>query len=457
VPLQGFALLKHLRVFRLHLPIFLKDLILNENSIMKKKTQTIFLILVILLMTYNAMGIHRFPKPEFESGYTQPATQKTAPRSAALGYIDLTVLLGCLSLMTWLVISKRSRKAVFWLSMFSLLYFGFYRKGCICPVGSIQNITLALFNPQYKIPLTAIAFFIFPIGFTLFYGRTFCAGVCPLGAIQDLFVLRPVRLSSWVQSLLGLIPFIYLGLAVLFAATGSDFIVCRYDPFVGFFRHNASFMMFFIGGVFLLTGVFIARPYCRFLCPYGVILNLVSRFSKKHITISPASCVNCRLCETACPVDAINRPTGVKVHEDNRILVKRLAVYCMITPFLVVVCSWTASKYYESFAKVNFKVRLANELMMASKNETGQNSIEITTFLSSGKPVEKLYEEAAAIVDRFHTGSWIFGGVIGLVFGITLARLTLFQYRNEYSINKAACLSCARCVDYCPVKAEIKE
>jgi NAD-dependent dihydropyrimidine dehydrogenase PreA subunit len=124
----------------------------------------------------------------------------------------------------------------------------------------------------------------------------------------------------------------------------------------------------------------------------------------------------------------------------------------MITPLLVIACGWTASKYHESLAKVNFKVRLANELMMASANEPGQNSIEITTFLSSGKPVEKLYEEAAAIVDRFYTGSWIFGGFIGLVFGITLSRLTLFQYRTEYAINKATCLSCTRCVDYCPVK-----
>ena len=146
------------------------------------------------------------------------------------------------------------------MSIFSLLYFGFYRKGCICPVGSLQNVTLALFDHTYNIPLVAIAFFIIPIGFTLFYGRTFCAGVCPLGAIQDLFVIKPISMKPWVRYLLGILPFIYLGLAVLYAATGTDFIICRYDPFVEFFRHNGSFMMFAIGGALLLIGVVIARP-----------------------------------------------------------------------------------------------------------------------------------------------------------------------------------------------------
>jgi len=336
--------------------------------------------------------------------------------------------------------------------IFSLLYFGFYRKGCICPVGSLQNVTLALFNPEYSLPINGILFFIIPLAYTLFFGRTFCAGVCPLGAIQDVFALRPVSLKSWVQSLLGLIPFIYLGLAILFAATGSDFIVCRYDPFVGFFRHNASFMMFAIGGILLLISVFIARPYCRFLCPYGVLLNLVSRFSKKHLAIAPSTCISCRLCENSCPFGAIDKPTGAKYKEPNNVLVKRLILYLLITPFLMAITGWTASRYYESMAKVNFKVRLANEILLSSSSDASATPLEITAFRSSGNSVEQLYAEAETILNQFYIGSWFLGGFIGLVFGLTLARLTLVPYKTDYTTNKGTCFSCARCVDYCPVK-----
>ena len=421
---------------------------------MKKRATYFILVLVISLFTLNIYA-QRFPAPEFENNHKIPPTQISKAQPAILEYLDIAVFLGVMSLITWVILKKRSRRMVFWISVFSLLYFGFYRKGCICPVGSLQNIAMAIFDPHYVIPVTAIIFFITPLAFTLLFGRTFCAGVCPLGAIQDLVALRPVSLKPWIRYLLGLIPFIYLGLAVLFAATGTDFIICRYDPFVGFFRHNATYLMFIIGGALLLTGIFIARPYCRFLCPYGVLLNLASRVSRRHLSIAPGTCINCRLCENACPYDAIDKPTGLGVKNDNRELVKKLIVYCLVTPALVVLCGWTVSKYHEDFAHVNFKVRLAQELMtLDRKSETVAIPAEVTAFQASGQQVENLYKETAAIVKRFYTGSWIMGGFIGLVFGLTLARLTLFRYQNEYLANKGNCLSCARCLPYCPVKGE---
>lgn len=420
---------------------------------MNRKVQYILFVVFVSLLTYNAFGVQRFPRPEFESGYETPATQVTKVQAVVFEYLDLAVFIAVMSLITWLILKKRSRRAVFWLSIFSLLYFGFYRKGCICPVGSLQNITLAIFNPEYQIPITAIAFFVLPLGYTLFFGRTFCAGVCPLGAIQDIFALRPISLKPWIRYLLGLIPFVYLGLAVLYAATGSDFVICRYDPFVGFFRHNGSSQMFIIGGILLVTGVFIARPYCRFFCPYGVLLNLVSRFSRRHLQIAPAACINCRLCEHACPFDAIDKPTGLGVKNDNRELVKKMILYFLITPALVVLGGWTVSRYHEDLAKVNFKVRLANTMMAAEANrEEMVIPDEITAFRSSGTPAEALYKEAASIVADFRTGGWIMGGFLGLVFGLTLARLTIYRYRNEYVANKGNCFSCARCLPYCPVK-----
>jgi ferredoxin len=412
-----------------------------------------FILLILFSSLALTISAQRFPAPEFETGHKIPPTQITKIQPAILEYLDIVVFLSTLSLITWVILKKRSRRLVFWISIFSLLYFGFYRKGCICPVGSVQNISLALFDPHYAIPITAILFFITPLAFTLFFGRTFCAGVCPLGAIQDLVALRPISLKSWIRSLLGLIPFIYLGLAILFAATGTDFIVCRYDPFVGFFRHNGSSLMFSIGGILLVTGVFIARPYCRFFCPYGVLLNLVSRFSRRHVSIANGKCINCRLCENACPFDAIDKPTGLEVKNDNRDLVKKLIIYGLITPVLVIVSGWTTSQYHQDFARVNFKVRLAEEMMNVTADPDAVTMPdEVTAFQSNETPVEQLYKEAQLIIHKFHTGSWIIGGFIGLVFGLTLARLVIYRYRNDYQTNKAECFSCARCVPYCPVK-----
>ena len=206
----------------------------------------------------------RFPKPEFGTGYHQPTPVTPEPRALALEYTDVVVLMIVLSLASWLAVWKRSRRGMLWLSVFTLLYFGFYRDGCICSIGSIQNVVLTIFDPGYAISITTLLFFLLPLVFTLYFGRTFCAGACPLGAIQDLIIIKPIPVAQWLRKILGLIPYLYLSLAVLFAATGTDFIICRYDPFVGIFRMDAAFHMVVLGIAFLLMGMFVARPYCRF-------------------------------------------------------------------------------------------------------------------------------------------------------------------------------------------------
>ena len=300
---------------------------------MKKRLAIILLLILVSVQIFNSFAIQRFPKPEFESGHTQPPTITPDPRSHALAVLDVFVLVAALSVVSWLVIKKRSRNGVFWMSVFAILYFGFFREGCVCSVGSLQNVTLALFNPEYSIPITVIAFFILPLVYTLFFGRTFCAGVCPLGTLQDIFALKPMAIKSWLDKVLGVIPFVYLGLAILYAATSTDFVICRYDPFIGFFRLDATFMMFAIGAIFLLIGVFIARPYCRFLCPYGALLNLVSRVSKNHITITPTNCIQCKLCEDSCPFGAIDKPILLKDKEARPIAIKRFVLIGIIIHF----------------------------------------------------------------------------------------------------------------------------
>ena len=419
---------------------------------MKRIFTYIVLLVFVLIQALSVAAIERFPKPDFESGYETPLTITPDPRSEALAILDVFVLIAALAVTSWLVLKKRSRRGVFWMSIFSIAYFGFFRKGCVCAVGSVQYVVLALFNPEYSIPITVILFFAIPIIFTLFYGRTFCAGVCPLGAIQDIFLFKPIGLKPWFLKVLGLIPFLYLGLSVLYAATATDFVICRYDPFVGIFRLDATFMMFALGGVLLLIGVFVARPYCRVLCPYGVIRNLVSLVSKKNITITPSACIQCKLCEDSCPFDAIEKPVPAKEREDSKTAVSRMIRLAIIIPLLLLAGGFVGSQFHENLARVNPTVQLAQEII--NFDESQPESFEVTAFRSAGRSTEDLYKEAAIIVHRFYIGGWIFGGFIGLTFGLTLASLSIFRYREDYEPNKGTCLSCARCVDYCPVKEE---
>lgn len=422
---------------------------------MNRKIRRILLLIVFILsgsVASVSFAINRFPKPEFESGHQQPQTMMPVPRSVLMEYADAFVLLASLSLVTWFVLKKRNRKGVFYMTVFSVLYFGFYRKGCICAVGSIQNISMAMFNHDYVLPLTALIFFVLPLIFTLLFGRTFCAGVCPLGAIQDLVAFKPVTVRSWVEKMLGIIPFIYLAFAVLYSATATDFIICRYDPFVGFYRIDAGFGMLITGALMLFTGVFIARPYCRYLCPYGAILSIISRLSYRHMTITPAACINCRLCENSCPYGAINKPVTLKDKESNEVIVRRYFLFMILIPFLAVAGGFISSRFYHNLAMANKKVHLAYEIKNNSNfGVKNKEAVEITGFKSSGEPLIKLYSDADRIESEFYIGSWFLGAFIGLIFGFTLLGLSVFKYHTDYNPDKATCHSCARCMKYCPV------
>jgi polyferredoxin len=419
---------------------------------MMRITHIVIFIVLLLIPVGVVFGIERFPPPNFDSGYELPVTTVPEPRRDLYEYLDVAVLLAALSLSSYLALKKRSRRGVFILGIFALLYFGFWRQGCVCSIGAIQNITLALFDSNYTVPLTVIAFFLLPLIFTLFFGRAFCAAVCPLGAIQDVVALRPIKIPSWLGHALGLLVYIYLGAAVLFAATGSAFIICEYDPFVAFFRRSGSLNMLILGACFILIAVFVGRPYCRFLCPYSVLLNWVSRTSKWHVTITPDECIQCRLCEDSCPFDSIEKPTqetGTRNRSEGK---KRLAILIALLPVFIILTGWIGTRLGTSLSRVDATVSLAERIWLEDTGKVEGTTDASDAFRGTGQSTEELYAEALDLKNKFVFGGTIFGGFIGLVIGMKLIFLSVRRRRTDYEINRGTCVSCGRCFDYCPIE-----
>jgi polyferredoxin len=321
-----------------------------------------------------------------------------------------------MSFIAWAVVKKQLRWPVILTSIISVAYFGFFRHGCVCSIGAVQNVALALASSSYTLPLFVLLLFLLPIVFTLFFGRVFCAGVCPIGALQELVNVKNYKISKTITGVLKIFPWIYLGFALLFAITNSRFIICRFDPFVGIFRLGGELPLILFGVLLLIFSVFTGRPFCRFICPYGAILSLFARVSFFKIKITKKECINCQLCHNACPVDAIKPPYENKVKETRTVGVKRILRYMVFLPLMMIAGASVMYLLSDTLSQINKNVQLAD----------------------------------------FRLYAIFVGAFFGLVISITLINLSTKRTRKQYEIDNASCVACGRCFKCCPQGKKIK-
>jgi polyferredoxin len=408
------------------------------------------IVILWLCCAAGALSVQRFPPPEFETEHVIPTATQPPAREGGLDILDVLVLAAALGLASWLVLKKRSRKGIFVLMLFSLAYFGFWRLGCVCPIGAIGNVSLALGDASYVIPWVVLVFFMLPLVFTLFFGRTFCGSVCPLGAIQDVVLLKPLRVPAWLETTLRLCAWLYLSLAVLFAVTASAFVICRYDPFVAFFRFSANPALWVISFSMLVIALFVGRPYCRFLCPYGLILRQISRISKFRVTITPDECIHCRLCEDACPFGAIEKPTVEWPRDEHPRGRKRLALLMCLLPVMIAAGTFIGFMLHPKLACVHPTVQLAKRVRLEQAGVYKDTIDMSNAFYSSGQTLDDLYDTANEKQRQFALGGSVAGGFMGLVIGGTLLTHSIFWRRSGYEAQRAGCFACGRCYHYCP-------
>jgi FMN-binding domain. len=112
-------------------------------------------------------------------------------------------------------------------------------------------------------------------------GKNFyCNFVCPFGAMQELLGKIPLPKKNLPPKFMKkvtifkavLLIFIY---ASMISGLISDFTV--FEPFSAFKFEASSLPSLVIAAVFLIISLFISRPWCRFFCPTGTLINMFAR------------------------------------------------------------------------------------------------------------------------------------------------------------------------------------
>lgn len=397
-----------------------------------------------------ASAASRFPKPDFETDYVVDKIPNLAPDFAVSPLVDVLILAAALGMAALLVHRIRVRKWILFFGLICLGWFGFIRNGCFCPVGCIQNVAVALFT-GVRLPMAIALFFALPLIFALFFGRVFCSVVCPLGALQELFVVKPIRMPKAIDSVLRIIPLLVLSIGIVCAINGAGFIICRTDPFVGFFRKTASLPMLLTGMGVLLVGTVVARPYCRYFCPYGVLLGICSRIAWKPVEITKGDCVNCRLCVGMCPVDAIEAPRPALSDKVRGHQFKQFFYLLVFLPLIVVGAGGIGYLSGSGVAHLHPGVAMVDNWKSTAEEDYDLYPA-IEAFTRNGGTLQTAEKQADKIIKDFRMGSLWSGAFIGLILGLRLLVLSRLQGLKVHQTSRTQCVACGRCFAVCPAK-----
>ena len=411
----------------------------------------VLVLLLLLASVHTALGTERFPPPDF-SGHAVPQVVVPNPQPRTTDWLDVSVLALGLAAASWLSLKQRSRRGMVILSLVSLAYFGFWRRGCVCAIGSIQNVALGIADPTYAVPLAVIALFTLPLVVALVWGRGFCAGVCPHGALQDLVLVKPIKVPGWLDECLRVLPWVHLALAVLLAATGTLFLICKFDPFVGIFRMAGPRLMLVSGVALLVLSMFVGRPYCRYLCPYGALLGVAARFAKWRPTVTPGTCTQCRLCESTCPFGALNPPMPAKQGQQRVASGRqRIVMLAIMVPLAALLFGWVGGKVGLASLPLHPEGKLASLVLLQERGGLiGTPPDELTAFRQHAADRLAVFSKATVLEANFHTlGRWI-GVCFGLVLALKLARIFFPVSSVDYETDSGRCVSCTRCFSACP-------
>ena len=196
------------------------------------------------------------------------------------------------------------------------------------PISSLISLkywlTTGIFNRVHPSGLVILLMILLT---ALLLKRGFCSWVCPFGLLTEYLNRIHEKIFKKKYTLPRLLDYPLRSLKYLLMAfflwailaqmdrTALDYFI--YSPYnmvadikmLYFFEHISRFAVGVLVTLLILS-ILIRNFWCRYLCPYGALLGVLSSLSLLKIYRNPETCTNCQKCTRSCPVD-------IKVHQTS--------------------------------------------------------------------------------------------------------------------------------------------
>lgn len=162
--------------------------------------------------------------------------------------------------------------------------------------------------------------------------KAFCSWLCPVGTLSELLwkagrkiLGRNLKLPVWLDMPLRSLKYILLTFFAVVIGTMSatalaDFLHSPYGliadvKMLDFFRGLGEAGVIVIA-LLIVFSVLVRNFWCRYLCPYGALMGLVSLLSPAKVRRDATACIDCGKCARVCsanlPVDRLVQVRSVE-------------------------------------------------------------------------------------------------------------------------------------------------
>lgn len=196
------------------------------------------------------------------------------------------------------------------------------------PISSLMSLYLFLISGDIHLAHSAGLFILLAaIIVSVVVGKSFCSWLCPFGWLSELLgdigeklFKRKLRIPKWLDYPLRSLKYlllVFFGYSIFFLMTeaslraflGSSYNIVADIKMYYFFADISSLALIIIVALFFLS-IPIRNFWCRYLCPYGALLGMISLLSPLKIKRNNNTCIDCTKCAKVCPsfikVDKIN-------------------------------------------------------------------------------------------------------------------------------------------------------
>ena len=266
------------------------------------------IVAVVVTFSQPIVTAQEAAEEDFWSFEDEDFAEPTLLELASDQALDI-VLFGAFATLAMISFFRKSTRLKYVTLVAAVVYMGLMKSQLI----SITNIfsTLTANLPIFSYSMAWYAFAAFTVVTTILWGRVYCGRICAFGALTqliDAIIPRRYQLTVpvWLEKRASLIKYIILFGAIGYYLATREIGFYRYiEPF-WIFTFEASTALWIGVSVLIIASVFVRNLYCRFLCPVGAALGILSKLTVFRIK-RWSECSTCALCEKKCDWGAIQQ------------------------------------------------------------------------------------------------------------------------------------------------------